>query len=266
LETRILCLQNQMMRYDNDANRSMKKQSTIIKSISLLATIVLLIVLGYDLNWVYPAEHDQQNEKWREEIVDLRTSTIDEPISQSPTDLSDSDRLGEVAGVVVDLDKSTIDSEKPTVDLSQLDQVKLIKVVDGDTIKVDLDGQIENVRLVSVDAPESVAPGQPVGCMGKESADFLQSLLIDQSTLYLQNDETQSNRDRYGRLLRFVFLSDGKDAGLELLKTGLAEAKLYSRQPHQYWSVYQEAEAGAKSQELGIWSKESCPTPPPPLP
>lgn len=233
-----------------------KNKSTMMKTLSLVVTLVLLLVAWYDLNWVYPADIAHVNEAWRDQIAALGSPTASETKDKSPTGLSDNDQLGNVAGVTVDLGNSA------TVDFSQLEQVKLIKVVDGDTIKVDFDGQIETVRLVSVDAPESVAPGQPVGCMGKESATFLQNLLIDQSTIYLQKDDMQGNRDRYGRLLRFVFLSDGRDAGLELLKVGLAEAKLYSRQPHQYWSVYQEAEVGAKDQGLGIWSKESCPTPP----
>ncbi len=251
-----LCLQIQKMRYDRFMTGRMKNQSTLIKSLSLVVTLLLLLVAWYDLNWIYPAEHDQQNEEWRAEIAGLKSPTVSQPLDQSSTGLSDNNRLGEVAGVVVDLDNAT------AIDLSQLEQVNLIKVVDGDTIKVDINGQIETVRLVSVDAPESVAPRQPVGCLGKESAAFLQSLMSDQSIIYLQKDETQSNRDRYGRLLRFVFLSDGRDAGLELLGAGLAEAKLYSRQPHLYWSSYQKAEAGAKNKELGIWSKESCPTPP----
>jgi len=229
-----------------------KNKSTMMKTLSLVVTLVLLLVAWYDLNWVYPADIAHVNEAWRDQIVALRSPTVSETKDKSPTGLSDNDQLGNVAGVTVDLGNSA------TVDFSQLEQVKLIKVVDGDTIKVDFDGQIETVRLVSVDAPESVAPGQPVGCMGKESATFLQNLLIDQSIVYLQKDDMQGNRDRYGRLLRFVFLSDGKDVGLEILKSGLAKAKLYSRIPHQYWSVYQEAEAEAKSQGLGIWDVARC--------
>lgn len=260
----------------------MKGKSNLVKSLSAVTTFILLLLVWYEMNWVYPAKHDRQNQEWQAEIAGLNPLRVDELINQEidqlpndtvdpvndisdqpPIKPTDTSRLGDVAGVAVESIKSTTSPEISTaIDLSQPELVQLIKVVDGDTIKVDINGQIETVRLVSVDAPESVAPRQPVGCLGKESAAFLQSLMSDQSIIYLQKDETQSNRDRYGRLLRFVFLSDGRDAGLELLGAGLAEAKLYSRQPHLYWSSYQKAEAGAKNKELGIWSKESCPTPP----
>jgi len=247
------------MRYDKDLNRFINNPSILTKSMSLLMTVVLLLVVGFELNWVYPAEHDQQNEEWRQEIADLGAPMVDDSRGQMPTEVAVANSIGEVAGVAVETDSSPINLENPTArDLSQLARVKLIKVVDGDTIKVDLDGQIETVRLVGVDAPESVAPGKPVECLGKESATFLRNLMDTQPTIYLQNDKTQSNRDRYGRLLRFVFSSDGRDVGLELLKAGLAEAKLYSCQPHQYWSVYQEAELQAQSQGLGIWDEEKC--------
>lgn len=267
-------LQNQKMRYDRFMVGQVKNKSTLVKSLSLVTTLVLLLLVWYEMNWVYPAEHDRQNQEWLAETAGLKSLSDDELINQDidqpskntindrpPIIPTDTSRSGDVAGVAVETIEPTTSLEtSTTIELSQLEAAQIVKVVDGDTVKVDLDGQIETIRLVSVDAPESVAPGQPVGCLGKESARFLKNLLLNQSTLYLQKDQTQSDRDRYGRLLRFVFLSDGRDAGLELLKVGLAAAKLYSRQPHQHWSVYQEAEMGAKNQRLGIWDEEKCPT------
>ena len=81
---------------------------------------------------------------------------------------------------------------------------KVTKVRDGDTIEVDYNGKTEAVRLVGIDTPETVDPRKPVQCFGVEASNKLKLLLSDTS-VSLEVDETQSDRDKYGRLLRFVF-------------------------------------------------------------
>lgn len=136
----------------------------------------------------------------------------------------------------------------------------VMSVVDGDTIKVNIDDRIETVRLVGVNTPETVDPRRPVECYGQEASAALKRLLQDQS-VRLQRDDTQSNKDRYGRLLRFVFLPDGSDVGKQLLEQGYAQEALYSDRPHEYHEEYLLAQARAKEQSLGLWDEETCQTP-----
>ena len=130
------------------------------------------------------------------------------------------------------------------------------RVVDGDTIVVTRRGSSnsETVRLVGVDAPESVDPDRPVGCFGPEASGFLTQLLTDGMTVYLEADPAQGDTDRYGRLLRYIyeFTADGpgESVNLLLLRDGYAEAY---RGGHQRQSEYDDAEREAEAAGVGLW-------------
>ncbi len=130
------------------------------------------------------------------------------------------------------------------------------KVVDGDTIKVRMNGSLETVRLVGINTPESVDPRKEVECFGVQASDVLEEILLNQSVT-LQSDDTQADRDRYGRLLRFVFL-DGQDVGLWLLQEGYARESLYSDTPHVYRDAYLAAEQAAQETGRGLWGEGVC--------
>lgn len=138
---------------------------------------------------------------------------------------------------------------------------KVVSVTDGDTFKVDVDGTIETVRIVGINTPETVDPRTAVECFGKEASLRLRSLLLDASVA-LQKDPTQSDRDRYGRLLRFVFI-DSVDVGLLMIKEGYAEESLYSSVPHVYRDQYVAAEKDAQESKRGLWADDACPSPEP---
>ena len=79
---------------------------------------------------------------------------------------------------------------------------EVTRVVDGDTIEVDLGGETEDVRYIGVDTPESVAPGEPVECYGKTASRF-NTRLVEGERVRLVFDAER--RDRYGRLLAYVY-------------------------------------------------------------
>lgn len=129
------------------------------------------------------------------------------------------------------------------------------KVVDGDTIKVRIGGKTETVRLVGINAPESVDPRKTVECFGREAAARLTELVADRQVT-LQVDDTQADRDRYGRLLRFVFVED-QDVGLQLLQEGYVLEALYGR-PHVYHDAYVAAQQVAETEGRGLWAVGAC--------
>lgn len=133
----------------------------------------------------------------------------------------------------------------------------VIRVVDGDTLRVQVGEEEETVRLVGIDTPETVDPRRDVECFGEESTQAMTELVSGQS-VRLERDSTQQNRDRYGRLLRFVFLSDGRDVGLELISAGVAQESLYSNKPHAYHDLYVQAEQEAQAEERGLWATDAC--------
>ncbi len=81
----------------------------------------------------------------------------------------------------------------------------VLRVVDGDTIEVGLDGGGEDVRYIGVDTPETVEPGEPVQCFGPEASAFNHRLVAGETVLLVFDEEL---RDAYGRLLAYVYVGD----------------------------------------------------------
>ena len=79
---------------------------------------------------------------------------------------------------------------------------QVVRVVDGDTIHVELDGRREKVRYIGVDTPESVKPGTPVQCFAKRASAFNERLVAGEKVRLVLDAE---ERDRYGRLLAYVY-------------------------------------------------------------
>jgi endonuclease YncB( thermonuclease family) len=94
---------------------------------------------------------------------------------------------------------------------SDLDKQKMFlvtEVIDGNTIRVNVRGKSESVRLLAIDTPETKDPRKPVQCFGKAASDKMKSLVSEQF-VKLVDDRTQDNRDKYKRLLRYVYLQRG---------------------------------------------------------
>jgi micrococcal nuclease len=134
--------------------------------------------------------------------------------------------------------------------------VPVVKVVDGDTIAVVIDGKRETVRLIGINTPETVDPRRPVECFGKEASDKVKSLLTGTS-VRLVSDPTQSERDRYNRLLRYVYLDDGRLFNQYLIEEGFAYEYTYGT-PYEYREQFKTAEKNARENQRGLWSESTC--------
>ena len=131
---------------------------------------------------------------------------------------------------------------------------RVVKVIDGDTIKVDIGGEIETVRLIGIDTPEIVNPYNPrEDYFGPEAAQYAKQLMEKQS-VYLIPDPMESNRDKYDRLLRYVFLEDGTLINAKLIKEGFAFNYIY--EPFQFMKQFDYLEKQAKEKRLGLWGGE----------
>lgn len=80
------------------------------------------------------------------------------------------------------------------------------RVVDGDTVEARIDGEVEDVRLIGVDTPETVKPGTPVQCFGPRASDFSKRVLTGERVRLVFGAE---RRDVYGRLLAYLYLPQG---------------------------------------------------------
>ncbi len=120
------------------------------------------------------------------------------------------------------------------------------QVVDGDTLHVRLaNGKSERVRLIGIDAAERGA------CFAAPAAERARQLALSQPVV-LRGDRTQATRDRYGRLLAYVWIPGGRDLGYQLVAGGFAKVYVY-RDPFQRLGAYRTAESRAKSAPAGSW-------------
>ena len=133
---------------------------------------------------------------------------------------------------------------------------QVVRVTDGDTIEVTIDGRRVAVRYIGIDAPERSGPFTDPEWLADE-AKQANHFLVDGATVHLERDV--SDADRFGRLLRYVWLQDG-DVWLmvnrELVRLGLAEARTYP--PDTRWQTeLDEAEDQARADRTGIWGPDS---------
>lgn len=134
--------------------------------------------------------------------------------------------------------------------------VSVVRVVDGDTFAALVDGKEEKVRMLGINAPESVDPRRKVECFGKEASAELH-LLLDGKSVELVSDTTQDDRDKYNRLLRYVVLSDGSDVGAMMIKEGFAYEYTY-RLPYERQKEYKQFQSDGETSGKGLWAKSAC--------
>ncbi len=135
------------------------------------------------------------------------------------------------------------------------------KVIDGDTIEIDFEGIKDTVRLLGIDTPETKDPRKPVQCFGKDASAKTTELLKNR-LVRLESDPSQSNRDIYKRLLRFVFRDDGLFVNKYLVEEGFAFEYTYKSNPGKYQEDFMEAQTLAREQGKGLWGLNICPNDP----
>jgi len=130
------------------------------------------------------------------------------------------------------------------------------RVIDGDTIEVDIDGTIYKVRYIGLDAPE-LDDERPEFCALAQEATRLNRELVEGKTVRLEKDISET--DKYERLLRYVYV-DGIFVNAELVRQGLAWAEVYEPDT-KYQDYLEELETEAEQADKGIWATSTLPSP-----
>jgi endonuclease YncB( thermonuclease family) len=128
-------------------------------------------------------------------------------------------------------------------------QATVVRVIDGDTIEVDIDGTICKVRYIGIDAPELGDERPEFSTLAQEAA-RVNKQLVEGEIVWLEKDISET--DLYGRLLRYVYIDD-TFVNAELVRQGLAWAKAYEPDT-KYWDYLEELEAEARQAGRGIWA------------
>jgi micrococcal nuclease len=130
-------------------------------------------------------------------------------------------------------------------------QASVVRVVDGDTVAVRVGGREETVRLIGIDTPETVDPRSPVECFGREASDRTKALLPAGTEVRLVADAEP--RDRYDRLLAYVYRDDGTFVNLALVEDGYASVLSYPPNV-AHVSDFTAAAARAREEGRGLWA------------
>jgi micrococcal nuclease len=143
----------------------------------------------------------------------------------------------------------------------QSPEIVVVQVIDGDTVNLAFGDVTERVRLLGIDAPESVHPTLPEQCFGRESSEVLGRLLPPGAEVHVFRDKQL--RDHFGRLLLYVQRADdGLPVNRFLVENGLAAASFYEPNT-QLRSEIAGAERRAREAGVGLWG--SCDGPDQPL-
>jgi micrococcal nuclease len=129
----------------------------------------------------------------------------------------------------------------------------VVRVVDGDTIDIDISDakyKTTRIRLIGVDTPETKKPNSPVMYYGPEASEFTRSHTLGKRVTVMLDTITKT-RDRYGRLLGYIKLSDGTILNERLISEGFGYA--YTPYKHSFSNKYQQLQNRAKAAKRGLW-------------
>lgn len=221
-------------------------ENSFWKYVGVIAFSILTIT---SLTAVNPSEaptSQSANSRPAQEISE--TDKLNE--SEETEDVAVEKNLQEEVGI------SEVRTEPDAVSVTESSDSKLydvVKVVDGDTIDVLIDGKTERIRLIGINTPETVDPRKPVECFGVEASNKAKELLTGKRVM-LESDASQDERDKYGRLLRYVFLEDRTNFNLLMIKGGYAYEYTYNI-PYKYQTEFKESQRQAEINKSGLWGE-----------
>ena len=226
-----------------------------IKKLTAILLLVLVAISAYaEDTTVYVTETGARFH--REDCRSLRASSI-------PLTLSEAIRQGytpcgicqppTLASELYRVNVANLASYREA-DLSRMVPATVIRHVDGDTVHVAIEKPplelqaVERVRMLGVDTPETVHPSRPVEHFGKEASEFTKNRLFEKPVLLAFDWDL---RDRYGRLLAYIYLPDGSCHNADIIREGYGHT--YTRFPFQFIEEFRALEREAREAGRGLW-------------
>ena len=142
-------------------------------------------------------------------------------------------------------------------DIRKSPTYQVLRVTDGDTIHINYNGKNEKVRLIGLDTPETKDPRKPIQCFGREATAKMTEL-AENKNIRLEFDKTQGERDKYGRLLAFVYSENSKNLAYEMIRQGYGNEYTYNSNPYKYQNEFKEAARKAREENKGLWAENTC--------
>lgn len=142
-------------------------------------------------------------------------------------------------------------TEVPTASLSALYDV--YKVIDGDTITVTIDETNQTVRLIGIDSPEVTSSFTTAEYYGAEASAIAKEKLTGQK-VRLESDPVSGDKDKYDRLLRYVYTDSGILFNKWMIVEGFAREYTYNGIAYKYQADFKAAQTTAKAAQKGLWT------------
>ena len=142
-----------------------------------------------------------------------------------------------------------------SANLNRMTRAEVVGHVDGDTVRVRIPNPpaglniVETIRLLGVDTPETVHPERQVEFFGREASEYTRTQLYGRN-VFLAFD--WDLRDRYGRLLAYIYLEDGRCFNAMLVREGYGHA--YLVYPFQFMDEFRNLEQEARRERRGLWN------------
>lgn len=150
-------------------------------------------------------------------------------------------------------DRSTTKEETTETQKIVGEQVEVVSVIDGDTMKVKYDGKVSSVRFLLIDAPEMHHKTLGEQPFGKQAQMRNRELIDNAKVVSLEFDTTGGDKeDKYGRLLAYVY-ADGKSVQEQLIREGLVRVGYVYNKKATHLQQYYDAQDEAKAAKRGIW-------------
>ena len=137
-----------------------------------------------------------------------------------------------------------------TAENNQPGLYRVTQFVDGDTIGIDMNGRTEKIRMIGVDTPETHKPNTPVQCYGPAASAYTKNLIGNQR-VRLASDALSTDRDRYDRLLRYVYLPDSTLVNQKLIENGYGFYYPYFEFSKS--ADFERAQQSAQASHKGLW-------------
>src|SRR3989344_3464083 len=243
----------------------MTRQNKLLLLVAFLATVaVLFYKLGYDRHAADLLIPSQANIT----AVENRTATI---IDKLPDKLAANSSL-------LTKSQQTINGEQApgtqTGNSSATEIVpgQVIRVIDGDTIVVNINALPVHVRLIGINSPELNDKRPQVACLAQKAKEEAEKLINGQN-IYLEKDPAQGDYDRYNRLLAYVFLpadsaslpsaqlGTGTTSGVNFNKLMIENGYAYEHTyflPYKYQREFKDAQAKVRTAQKGLWNPDIC--------
>lgn len=215
------------------------------------AVMVITIIMASSTESPAPAVSDSPVESIAAELPPVVLDGEAEAV------VSTVDVSAESASAAVQQLKPLIKSSEPdTVAEPEVIYYQVVKVVDGDTITVRMGAKNETIRLIGINTPETVDPRKTVECFGVEASNKAKELLSGQR-VSVELDDSQGERDKYGRLLAYIRRDNGLFVNKFMIEEGYAYEYTYAI-PYQYQVAFKQAQADAEKNQKGLWAPDAC--------